>query len=183
MSTESHILKLLSTMDDDPMRGGLVDTPKRVVSMYREMTAGRHQNPAEIMTFFESENYDQMIVSKDIPLYSLCEHHLLPFIGKAHVGYLPNGNVVGLSKLARVVNIFARRLQVQERLTENIADALEENLLPRGVMVIVEAEHLCMTMRGVQTPGTITITSAARGAFLESTRTRDEFLTLSGVGR
>lgn len=168
--------ELLAAIGEDPDRDGLVDTPARVARMYAEVFEGIAMDPTTfVKTTFEAE-HDEMILVRDIPLYSTCEHHLVPFIGKAHVAYIPNhdGRVIGLSKFARLVDGYARRLQVQERLTRQVADALESSLDPRGVMVVIEAEHLCMAMRGVQKAGTTTVTSAVRGLFRSSVATRDE---------
>lgn len=158
----------------------VAETPRRVADMYEEVLSGIGKDPAdEIDVFFESD-YDEMIMLREIPLASLCEHHLLPFIGKAHVAYIPNrnGQITGLSKLARVVDVASRRPQVQERLTMQIADAIETKLDPRGVFVVIEADHLCLTMRGVQKPGTLTVTSAVRGLFRDNVATRDEAMRL-----
>lgn len=172
---------ILEAIGEDPQRPGLKDTPARVARAYQELLGGMHQDPAEeISVFFEVEN-DEMVLVKDIPFYSLCEHHLLPFFGKAHVAYIPrNGRITGLSKLARVVDVVARRPQVQERLTSQIADALTRRLEPRGVLVVMEAEHLCMTMRGIKKPGSITVTSAVRGIFRDNDKTRAEAFALIG---
>ena len=172
--------ELLSGMGEDPERPDLLETPARVAEMYEEIFAGIERDPAEeIDVFFESD-YDEMIMLREIPLYSVCEHHLLPWVGKAHVAYIPNkkGQITGLSKLARVVDVAARRPQVQEKLTMQIADAIESKLDPRGVFVVIEAEHLCMTMRGVQKPGTLTVTSAVRGMFRQNVATREEAMRL-----
>jgi len=164
------------------IREGTDDTPQRVARMYmRELFAGYDVDMAELFRTFDHEGYDGMVIVKDIPLVSLCEHHLVPFIGWAHVGYFPNGKVLGLSKIARVVNAFARRLQIQERLTKEIADALEGGLGPRGVIVVIEAEHMCITIRGAQAPGTRAITSAVRGLFNTNKEgEKEEFLRLIG---
>jgi GTP cyclohydrolase I len=177
------IYELLIGIDEDPERDGLKETPNRVAEAYLDdFCVGYLEDPLAHLKLFESGGYDSMVIVKDIPLYSLCEHHLVPFFGKAHVGYLPgNGKVVGLSKIARVVDAYAKRLQVQERLSKQIADCIEKGLQPHGVIVIIEAEHLCMTMRGVEKPGTITVTSTARGKFLENEAgCKDEFLRLIG---
>jgi GTP cyclohydrolase IA len=157
---------------------GTERTPERVAKMYEELLCGYDASPEEIMTTFPSEGYDEMVLLTNIPFYSLCEHHMLPFVGKAHVGYVPNGSIVGLSKIPRLLEIYARRLQVQERLTSQVADALTECLDPVGAICIVEAEHFCMTMRGIQRPGTVTTTSALRGVFLEDSKARSEALSL-----
>jgi GTP cyclohydrolase I len=173
---EAAVREILAAIGEDPGRDGLVDTPARVARMYAEICAGIHENPAvHVETTFDAD-HDEMVMVRDIPLYSLCEHHLAPFIGKAHVAYIPgrDGRVIGLSKFARLVDGYARRLQVQERLTRQIADALENSLDPRGVMVVIEAEHLCMSMRGVKKAGSTTVTSSVRGLFRSSVATREE---------
>lgn len=173
---EAAVREILAAVGEDPERDGLRDTPSRVARMYAEICAGLHEDPARhLLTTFEA-GHDEMVMVRDIPLYSLCEHHLAPFIGKAHVAYIPNadGRVTGLSKFARLVDGYARRLQVQERLTSQIANALEASLEPRGVMVVIEAEHLCMAMRGVKKAGTSTVTSAVRGLFRTNVATRHE---------
>jgi len=172
------IREILEAVGEDPDRDGLVDTPDRVARMYAEVLSGIGVEPRIELTF--EANHDEMVMVHVIPVYSLCEHHLVPFIGRAHVAYIPSedGRITGLSKLPRLVNGFARRLQVQERLTAQIADELERSLKPRGVFVVVEAEHLCMSMRGVRTPGTTTTTSAMRGQFRDSVATRNEAMQL-----
>jgi GTP cyclohydrolase I len=176
---ESLIARLLAMMGEDPLRDGLVETPRRVRESLAALTAGYEQDPVAVVgeAIFE-ETYDEMVVVSDIELYSLCEHHLLPFYGKAHVAYIPNGKIVGLSKLARLVDVFARRLQVQERLTTQVAEALADLLHPRGVGVVIEASHLCMMMRGVQKQNSTTITSCMLGEFKDNEKTRAEFLHL-----
>jgi GTP cyclohydrolase I len=170
---------LLEGVGEDVNRPGLKETPQRVASMYEEVLCGMGQDATEVVKSFKSENYDEMVLVKDIPFYSLCEHHLLPFLGKAHVAYIPSGDrITGISKLARVVEMHARRLQVQERMTADIADGLVRALSPKGVLVVVEAEHLCMTMRGVQKPGSRTVTSVVRGLFRENPATRSEAMSL-----
>lgn len=160
---------LLEAIGEDPDREGVLDTPRRVADMWEEMMAGLHQDPAEHLRVVFSEQHEEMVIVKDIPFYSVCEHHLVPFFGKAHVAYIPKGGrVVGLSKLARVVDGYARRPQLQERLTSQIANLLMDKLDPLGVMVVVEAEHMCMTMRGVKKPGSSTVTSGVRGCFEEA---------------
>jgi len=162
---EKAVKMLLEGMGEDPSREGLVDTPRRVAGMYEEVLAGMEQKAADhLVRQFNVEGSD-IVIEKDITFYSLCEHHLMPFMGKVHIAYIPEGKVVGLSKLARTVEVFARRLQLQEQLTRQIADAIEENLSPKGVMVVVEAEHTCMTMRGVKKPGSVTVTTVTRGEF------------------
>ena len=171
---------ILAGVGEDPDREGLVKTPERVEKALKFLTRGYEQDPCEILNAaLFTVTYDEMVVVKDIDLYSLCEHHLLPFHGKAHVAYLPNGKVVGLSKIPRLVDIYARRLQVQERLTVEIAEAIQKTVKPRGVGVIIEAEHFCMMMRGVEKQNSKTITSAVRGLFRNDPRTREEFLTLA----
>jgi GTP cyclohydrolase I len=171
---------ILEAIGDDPERDGLKRTPKRVADMFGELFSGVHRDPvAELDVVFDAD-HDEMIMVKDIPLQSMCEHHLIPFIGKAHVAYIPNesGQITGLSKLARVVDLLSKRPQVQERLTTQIADAIEKALAPRGVLVVLEAEHLCMTMRGVRKPGSRTVTSSVRGMFRSSDATRAEAMGL-----
>jgi GTP cyclohydrolase I len=173
---EAAVREILAAIGEDPERDGLTATPARVARMYAEICAGLHSNPDEhLQTTFEAE-HDEMVLVRDIPLYSLCEHHLAPFIGKAHVAYIPgtDGRVIGLSKFARLVDGYARRLQVQERLTSQIADAMQNSLDPKGVMVVIEAEHLCMSMRGVKQAGSTTVTSAVRGLFRTNVATREE---------
>lgn len=172
---------ILTSIGEDPNREDLVRTPYRVAKMFlTETLSGYWEDPEDLFTTFDGEAYDEMVILRDIPLASTCAHHLQPFIGKIHVGYIPEQRVVGLSKIVRLVNIFAKRLQLQEKLTMQVANALEEFLQPKGVMVVAEAEHLCMTIRGVQTPGTTTITSAVRGVFLDPSRgARAEFLELT----
>ena len=173
---EKAVAEILAAVGEDPDREGLLETPKRVARMYAEIFSGLQEDPARhLHVTFEAE-HDEMVMVKEIPLYSVCEHHLLPWVGQAHVAYIPNedGRVTGISKLARVVDGYARRPQVQERLTSQIADAIERTLQPRGVMVVIQAEHLCMSMRGVRKPGSLTMTSAVRGLFRENTATRAE---------
>ncbi len=175
---------LLEGIGTDPHRPGVLETPRRVAQMYAEILCGEDQDPRDLIKVLRAENYDEIVLVRDIPFYSLCEHHLLPFHGRAHVAYIPEGNrITGLSKLARVVDVFARRLQVQERMTTQIADSLVHALAPKGVMVVVEAEHLCMTMRGAQKPGSITVTSVVRGIFRENPATRSEAMSLLDRGR
>ncbi len=169
---------VLSELGENPGREGLLKTPERVAKAMQYLTQGYDQNPEEILrSAMFAEAYDQMVLVKDIEVYSMCEHHLLPFFGKAHIAYIPNGHIVGLSKLPRVVDAFARRLQVQERLTTEIRDCIQETLKPKGVAVVVECSHLCMQMRGIQKQNSITTTSAFTGEFLED-RTRSEFMKL-----
>lgn len=177
---EAIIGQMLTYLDPDASRGGLVETPKRVAKAWAHWTKGYGQDPAEVMKSFEdgAENCDEMVIVRNIPFYSHCEHHLAPIIGHAHVAYIPNGKIVGLSKLNRVVDIFARRLQVQERLTNQIADAIADNLEALGVGVVIEARHMCMESRGVCQQGHTTVTSALRGAMREDAATRAEFMAL-----
>lgn len=163
-----------------PRWPGVERTPQRAAAAWRELTRGYQQDPRQLLTLFDAEGYDEMILVRDIPFYSLCEHHLLPFHGLAQVGYIPSTSIVGLSKIARVVDAYARRLQVQERLTDQIADLLWEGLAARGVIVILSAEHLCMTMRGVMKPGALTTTSVVRGILKDDPRARHEALALLG---
>jgi GTP cyclohydrolase I len=174
------VRRQLELVGEDPAREGLLKTPARVASSLKWLTRGYEVNVADVVgdAIFE-EQHDNMIMVRDIEVYSLCEHHMLPFFGKAHVAYIPNGRIIGLSKLPRIVDVFARRLQVQERMTEEIAQALTDILQPRGVGVVIEALHLCMMMRGVQKQNSKTITSAMRGAFRDDYKTRDEFLRLA----
>lgn len=174
------VREILEAIGEDPDRDGLLDTPARVGRMYAEIFAGLHDTPERhLKTTFEAD-HDEMVMVRDIPIYSACEHHLIPFIGKAHIAYIPgeDGRITGLSKLARLADVYARRPQVQERLTVQIADALERVLNPRGVLVVVQAEHLCMSMRGVRKAGTTTVTSAVRGLFRSNTATRYEAMRL-----
>ena len=181
---EKAVREILEAIGEDPDRDGLRDTPSRVANMYAEVFAGLTSDPDELLTVTFEANHDEMVMVKDIDLTSLCEHHLVPFIGKAHVGYIPNedGRITGLSKLARVVDAYARRPQVQERLTTQVADTIERVLQPRGVIVVIEAEHLCMSMRGVRKPGALTVTSAVRGQFLHDA-TRAEAMNLISSAR
>ncbi len=175
----AHYADILRLLGDDPAREGLLKTPERVAKALQFLTKGYGEDGAEILrsAMFE-EDYSQMVLVKDIDLYSTCEHHLMPFIGKAHVAYIPNGYITGLSKIARVVECYARRLQVQERLTVQIRDCIQDTLKPLGVAVVIEASHSCMSLRGVQKANAVTVTSAFSGAFLNSERTRNEFLNL-----
>jgi len=173
---QTMIRKILEYIGEDPEREGLVDTPKRVVAAYERMFAGYKQKPEDVLTVFGDESYDEMIVVKDIEFYSMCEHHMLPFFGKAHVGYIPDGKIIGLSKIPRLVEMFARRLQNQERLTNQIAKALYGILKPKGVGVIIEAKHFCMMARGVEKQNSLVTTSALQGLFKRELNTRSEFL-------
>ena len=173
---EAAIRELLAAIGEDPSRDGLLDTPARVARMYEEIAGGTDIDPAAHLAVTFEANHDEMVMVKDIPIYSLCEHHLIPWFGHAHVAYIPNdeGRITGLSKVARLCDGYAQRLQVQERLTTQIAQGLEDALQPKGVMVVVEAEHLCMSMRGVQKAGSTTVTSAVRGLFRANIATREE---------
>ena len=177
---EQAIRLLLEGIGEDPDREGLLETPQRVARMYEEICSGMKEDAAELFECSFDEGHREMVLVKDIPFYSLCEHHMVPFFGMAHIAYLPgkSGRICGLSKIARLVDIFAKRLQVQERMTAQIANTLVEQLEPDGVIVVIEAEHLCMAMRGAKKPGSKTITSAVRGAFEAAQKTRDEALTL-----
>ena len=175
---EKAVREILEAIGEEPDRDGLLNTPERVANMYAEIFSGVQDCPDRHLSVTFEAGHDEMVMVKDIPLYSVCEHHLIPFIGKAHVAYIPNadGRITGLSKLARLVDILSKRPQVQERLTTQIADEIEKALQPRGVLVVIEAEHLCMSMRGVRKPGSVTVTSAVRGQFRDSVATRNEAL-------
>ena len=176
---ENAVREILSAIGEDPDREGLQETPKRVANMYAEIFAGMEDDPKRHLKIFNESNNDEMVVVRDIPMYSMCEHHLLPFVGKAHIAYNPSdGKVIGLSKLARIVDSFSKKPQLQERLTSQIADFLEENLSPKGIAVVIEAEHLCMTMRGARAAGAKTQTSALRGIMRKDARTRAEAMSL-----
>jgi len=175
---EKAVMSMIEAIGEDPQREGLVDTPHRIAEMYAELFEGLHRNPEDELQVGFDEDHQEMVIAKDIPFYSMCEHHLLPFYGMAHVGYIPNGRIAGISKLSRVVEAFARRPQLQERLTTQIADTIVKVLEPKGVAVILQAEHLCMTMRGIKKPGSSIVTSAMRGLFRQRAATRAEFLTL-----
>lgn len=176
---EATITKVLELLGEDPNREGLVKTPKRVAKALKFLTEGYHQDPYAILNqaLFSSTN-DEMVVVRDIEFYSMCEHHMLPIIGRAHVAYIPDGKVVGLSKIPRIVNLFARRLQIQEQMTEQIADAISETINPKGVAVVLHARHMCMEMRGVQKINSTTVSSALRGLFKSDQRTRNEFYNI-----
>jgi GTP cyclohydrolase IA len=177
----SAVETILGQIGEDPMRQGLLKTPERVAKAYGFLTQGYEQDPVELLrSAIFDESYSEMVLVKDIEVYSMCEHHMLPFFGKAHVAYIPNGKIVGLSKIPRVVDVFARRLQVQERLTIEIRDCIQSTLNPAGVAVVIECQHLCMQMRGVQKQNSQTTTSAFSGVFLESEKTRKEFINLIG---
>jgi GTP cyclohydrolase I len=174
-----HIRGILAGIGEDPKREGLKDTPSRVAKSFQFLTRGYKQNVQTLLNeALFTVNYDEMVIIKDIDVYSLCEHHLLPFFGKAHVAYIPNGKVLGLSKVPRLVDMFARRLQVQERLTVEIAEAIIQAIRPRGVGVVIEAMHVCMIMRGVEKQNSVAVTSCMRGAFRDQQQTREEFLSL-----
>jgi GTP cyclohydrolase I len=182
---EKSVLAIIEAIGEDPKRPGLIGTPKRIAEMYTEIFSGITMDPANELSVEFEEEHREMVILRDIPFYSMCEHHLLPFFGTVHIGYIPDvsGRVVGISKLARVVEIFARRPQIQERMTTQIADAIMEGLQPQGVAVVVQAEHLCMVMRGVKKPGTNIITSAIRGSFHRKAASRAEFFSLIQNGK
>jgi GTP cyclohydrolase I len=177
---EQGVRLLLEGIGENADREGLKDTPRRVAAMYEELFRGYGVDPSEVLKVTFGENHEEMVLVKEIPFYSVCEHHMIPFVGKAHVAYIPgeDGRITGISKLARVVDVVSRRLQVQERLTTQVADTLMQCLKPRGVMVVIEAEHLCMSMRGINKPGSITITSAVRGIFKTKMNSRQEMMGL-----
>jgi GTP cyclohydrolase I len=176
---EKAVREIIDAIGEDPMREGLVETPERVARFYEEVFDGLHTDPGDVVdAFFGEEHYQEIVMVREIPFYSMCEHHFVPFHGQAHVAYLPQGRVTGLSKLARLVEGFARRPQMQERLTAQVADCLSERLQPLGVLVVVEAEHLCMSMRGVKKPGATTVTSAVRGIMETNPATRSEAMSL-----
>lgn len=176
---QNAVREILIAVGEDPDREGLLETPKRVANMYEEIFAGLTEDPKQHIKLFNEQSNDEMVIVKDIPFYSMCEHHLLPFFGKTHIGYIPSDNkIIGLSKLARIVDNFAKKPQVQERLTSDIADFLNDNLQPKGVAVIMEAEHMCMTMRGARAAGSKTQTSALRGIMRTDAKTRAEVLSL-----
>ena len=182
---ERGVRMILEGMGEDLSRAGIRETPARVARMYEEITTGLREDPSDNLKIVFEEEHDELVMVRDIPMYSICEHHLLPFIGKAHLAYIPNqrGQLTGLSKLARLVDGLAKRPQVQERLTSQVADALMSRLAPLGALVVIEAEHLCMSMRGVRKPGAVTVTSAVRGVFRDSMPTRMEAMNLIGVSR
>lgn len=182
---ERAVRDIIEAIGEDPDREGLKDTPKRIAKMYEEIFAGLKEDPGKhLEIYFQDEKHEEMVLVKDIPFYSTCEHHFAPFFGKAHVGYLPKGGkLTGLSKLARVVETVARRPQLQERLTATIAETMMEKLEPHGVIVVVEAEHMCMTMRGIKKPGSKTVTSAVRGLFNKDAKARAEAMSLINFGR
>jgi GTP cyclohydrolase I len=179
---EKAVAEIIAAIGENPVREGLLATPSRIAEMYAEVFSGLDQDPRELLAIgFEEEEHEEMVVLKDIPFYSMCEHHFLPFHGLAHVGYIPAGRLVGISKLARVVEVLARRPQMQERLTGQIADTIMEALQAHGVGVVIEAEHLCMTMRGIRKPGSRLVTSASRGIFRRYAATRAEFFSILGM--
>ena len=176
---EAAVREILIAIGDDPDREGLIETPKRVAEMYADIFSGLHDDPTKHLKFFHEQDNDEMVIVRDIPLYSMCEHHLIPFMGVAHIAYIPkDGKVIGLSKLARIVSSFAKTAQLQERLTSQVVDFLEEHLNPLGVAVVIEAEHLCMTMRGARAAGSKTQTSALRGTMKSDARSRAEVMSL-----
>lgn len=175
---EENIVRILEYIGEDPNREGLLDTPKRVVKSYKELFGGYNQDPKDLFRVFSADGYDQMIISKDIEFYSFCEHHMLPFWGKVHIAYIPKEKVIGLSKLARIVEVYARRLQIQEQLTNQIANAINNLLKPWGVAVVIEGQHMCQAMRGVQKKNAMMVTSAMLGNFKKQIETREEFLNL-----
>lgn len=176
---ERAVRDILEAIGEDPDREGLIETPKRVANMYEEIFSGISENPEQHLKIFNEPGNDELVIVRDIPLYSMCEHHLLPFVGKAHIAYIPNdGKIIGISKLARIVNTYARRLQVQERLTAEVADFIYTKLNAKSVAVVVEAEHLCMTMRGARASGAKTRTSALRGTMRSDAKTRAEAISL-----
>jgi len=175
---EKAVKEILFAVGEDVEREGIRGTPVRVASMYAELLSGMHEDPKEHLSGIFSETYDEIVLLRDIPFYSICEHHLMPFIGSAHVAYLPSGTVLGVSKLARIVDCFARRLQVQERLTDQIADFIMGSLKPRGVAVVLEASHSCMTIRGIKKPGSVMVTSSLRGIFRRDPKSRSEVMSL-----
>ncbi|NLB52618.1 MAG: GTP cyclohydrolase I FolE [Syntrophomonadaceae bacterium] len=176
---QQAVKMILEAIGEDPDREGLINTPKRVANMYEEIFSGLDENPRDLLQVSFNEYHDELVLVKDIPIYSICEHHLLPFYGIAHVAYIPKGGkVVGISKIARVAEVFAKRPQLQERLTSQIADCINDTLQPWGVGVVISAEHMCMTMRGIRKPGAVTVTSAVRGIFETNPSTRSEFYSL-----
>ena len=179
---EKAVREILLAVGEDTEREGLKKTPQRVARMYTELLGGMGEDPEEHLRSVFTENYDEVVLLRDIPFYSICEHHLMPFIGSAHVAYLPTGSVLGVSKLARIVECFARRLQTQERLTYQIADFIMSKLEPRGVAVVLEASHSCMTIRGIKKPGSVMVTSALRGIFRKDPKSRNEILSLMHSG-
>jgi GTP cyclohydrolase I len=179
---EKAVKEILLAVGEDVEREGLKKTPTRVANMYAELLAGMHEDPKQHLRSVFTEDYDEIVLLRDIPFYSICEHHLMPFIGSAHVAYLPSGGILGVSKLARIVDCFARRLQTQERLTGQIADFIMNNLKPRGAAVVLEASHSCMTIRGIKKPGSVMVTSALRGIFRKDPKSRSEIMSLMHKG-
>jgi GTP cyclohydrolase I len=179
---EKAVKEILLAVGEDVEREGLKKTPTRVANMYAELLAGMHEDPKQHLRSVFSEDYDEIVLLRDIPFYSICEHHLMPFIGSSHVAYLPNGGILGVSKLARIVDCFSRRLQTQERLTNQIADFIMNNLKPRGVAVVLEASHSCMTIRGIKKPGSVMVTSSLRGIFRRDPKSRSEIMSLMHKG-
>jgi GTP cyclohydrolase I len=179
---EKAVKEILLAVGEDVEREGLKGTPARVANMYAELLAGMHEDPKQHLRSVFTEDYDEIVLLRDIPFYSICEHHLMPFIGSAHVAYLPSGGILGVSKLARIVDCFARRLQTQERLTGQIADFIMNNLKPRGAAVVLEASHSCMTIRGIKKPGSVMVTSAIRGIFKRDPKSRSEIISLMHNG-
>jgi GTP cyclohydrolase I len=179
---EKAVKEILLAVGEDVEREGLKGTPSRVANMYAELLAGMHEDPKQHLRSVFTEDYDEIVLLRDIPFYSICEHHLMPFIGSAHVAYLPSGGILGVSKLARIVDCFARRLQTQERLTGQIADFIMNNLKPRGAAVVLEASHSCMTIRGIKKPGSVMVTSAIRGIFKRDPKSRSEIISLMHNG-
>ncbi|KPL24343.1 MAG: GTP cyclohydrolase [Phycisphaerae bacterium SM1_79] len=175
---EKAVREILTAVGEDTQREGLKETPERVARMYAELLGGMREDPKRYLSSVFTENYDEIVLLRNIPFYSICEHHLMPFIGSAHVAYLPSGTVLGVSKLARIVDCFARRLQTQERLTYQIADFVMDSLKPQGVTVVLEASHSCMTIRGTKKPGSVMVTSALRGIFKRDPKSRSEVLSL-----
>jgi GTP cyclohydrolase I len=179
---EKAVKEILLAVGEDVEREGLKGTPARVAKMYAELLAGMHENPKQHLRSVFTEDYDEIVLLRDIPFYSICEHHLMPFIGSAHIAYLPSSGILGVSKLARIVDCFARRLQTQERLTGQIADFIMNNLKPRGAAVVLEASHSCMTIRGIKKPGSVMVTSALRGIFRRDPKSRSEIMSLMHKG-
>lgn len=175
---KAAVREIIAAIGEDPTREGLLETPRRIAQMYADLFSGLYEDPRAVLSTGFEEAHKEMVVLKNIPFYSLCEHHFLPFHGQAHVGYVPEGRIVGVSKIARAIDILARRPQMQERLTSQIADAIMDGLQPDGAAVVIEAEHLCLSMRGAQKPGTVMVTSAIRGGFRRRGVTRSEFLSL-----
>jgi len=177
-SNKQGIQNMMRWIGEDPNREGLLETPKRIIKMWDEIYSGYRKNAEDLLTVFDSDGYDQIVLLKDIEFYSMCEHHNLPFIGKAHIAYIPNGKVIGISKLARLLDMFAKRMQIQERLGQQVTDALMEHLKPLGAACIIEAQHMCMQMRGVQKQNSVMVTSSLRGAFMDNSSARQELMLL-----